>query len=128
MAEHESVRICRLWMRQINDQNLDGPVSLASADHTFFVEGENPMVGRDKILPSWTGYFDGYPEYVVYEDELFDLDDAVYVVGHATGSHVPRELETIPSCVIWRCVITGERISEWSIYPATVRFVLNDSR
>ena len=115
-----TVQTCKTWIDYINAQNLDGLFALASEDHRFFVEGEPPTIGRDKVRSSWTGYFSGYPEYVVFEDELFDLDDAIYVVGHTTGSHVPQELEAIPSSVIWRCVVsTNGKVSEWSIYPAT---------
>ena len=116
----QAVEKCRTWIRHINDQNLDGLVSLASEDHTFFVEGETPTIGRDKVRPSWTGYFTGYPKYAVCADEFFDQDDVVYVIGHTTGSHVPQEIEVIPSSVIWKCVVDREgSVSEWSIYPAT---------
>ena len=94
--------------------------ALASDDHMFFVEGEPTTIGKERVRPSWTGYFTAYPDYVVYEDELHDQEDAVYVVGHTNGSHVPQELETIPSSVIWRCVIDEfGKVSEWSIYPGT---------
>jgi len=116
----ETVHTCRTWIKYINDQSLDGLFALASIDHTFFVEGEQPTIGRDKVRPSWAGYFTGFPDYVVFEDELFDLDDAVYVVGHTTGSHVSQKLETIPSSVIWKCVVNSDgNVSEWSVYPAT---------
>lgn len=117
----EAVQTCKAWISHINSQSLDGLESLASDDHTFFVEGEKPTVGKDQVRSSWTGYFTGFPEYAVYEDELRDHDDAVYVVGHTTGSHVPQELEKIPSSVIWRCVVDeAGKVSEWSIYPATL--------
>lgn len=117
---NDAVHTCRTWIKHINNQSLEGLESLASDDHIFFVEGETPTIGRDRVRPSWTGYFTGYPEYVVSEDELYDHEDAVYVVGHTTGSHVPQELESIPSSVIWRCVVDEiGQVSEWSIYPAT---------
>lgn len=116
----ETVQACRTWIEYINNQNLDGLVALASEDHTFFVEGEPPTIGKEKVRPSWAGYFSRYRDYVVFEDELFDLDDAVYAVGHTAGSHVPVELERTPSSVIWKCVVNSDgKVSEWSIYPAT---------
>lgn len=126
----KAIRTCRAWISHVNSQSLEGLESLASDNHTFFVEGESPTVGREWVRSSWNGYFSAYPDYVIYEDELHDRQDAVYVVGHTTGSHVQRELETIPSSVIWRCVVDDfGKVSEWSIYPATplsrARFALD---
>ncbi len=112
----DAVAICRAWVKCINTQNIDGLEALAADDHVFFVDGEARSVGKDRIRPSWTGYFASLPDYVVYEDELFDRPDAVYLIGNTTGSHVPAELERVPSCVIWRCVVIDGHISEWSIY------------
>lgn len=107
------------WLQAINSHDVDTLESLGSDDHTFFVEGETPTVGKATIKPSWVGYFKLCPNYVVLIDEYYELPDAYYLIGHTAGSHVPSHLEKIPSSVIWRCEINGGTVSEWSIYEAS---------
>ena len=70
------------WIQAINSHDVDALESLGSEDHVFFVEGEAPTVGKSKIRPSWTGYFDLCPKYVVYIDEYYEKPDAFYLIGH----------------------------------------------
>ena len=107
------------WIESINSQSVDRLEELASADHVFFVDGEARTIGRDKVRPSWLGYFEAFPSYQIFIDEQFALPDAYYLLGHTEGSHIPAELELIPSSVIWRCKIDEGKVSEWSIYEGT---------
>lgn len=107
------------WVLAINTQDIDMLESLGAEDHVFFVEGETPTVGRHRIRASWEGYFELCPNYMVYIDEYFENVDAFYLIGHTTGSHVPRHIEVRPSSVIWRCVLNEGSVREWSIYEAT---------
>jgi len=107
------------WIDAINAQDIDALAALAAKDHRFFVEGEEPTVGRERIKKAWIGYFQAYPDYRIYVDEDYDKRDAIYLIGHTTGSHIPTEFEEEPSSVIWRCEISNGRVSEWSIFPAT---------
>lgn len=110
------------WIDAINRRDIDDLLAVAAAQHRFFVEGEEPTVGRDHIRSAWQGYFDAYPTYRIYVDERHEKPDALYLIGHTTGSHIPTDLEEVSSSVIWRCEIADDKILEWSIYPATTSY------
>jgi len=126
-------QVVESWLQAINSHDVDALETLGSENHVFFVEGEKPTVGKDKIRASWAGYFELCPSYIVFIDEYFELcpsyivfideyfekPDAYYLVGHTSGSHIPTHLESIPSSVIWRCAVTGGNVVEWSIYEAS---------
>lgn len=103
----------------INAGDVEGIVRSLTPDSRFFVEGEAPTQGRDSLRVAWSGYFASFPSYRVYIDETHEKSDAAYLIGHTSGSHVPAELESQPSSVIWRCEIVDGQVSEWSIFPAS---------
>lgn len=105
------------WISAINSGDLIRLVEIMSPSHTFFVEGEHPTIGKEKNHRAWQGYFSTFPNYQIFIDEYFDRPDAWYLVGHTQGSHVPPEIESIPRSVIWRAVLEGSQVFEWSIYP-----------
>lgn len=109
----------RLWIDAINSKNLDALVSMMTPTHAFFVEGEPPTIGRENNRRAWRGYLTRFPGYRIHIDEAYAQADAWYLMGHTEGSHVPQELELTPSSVIWRAVLEGDRLLEWSIYPAS---------
>ncbi|MGI9323856.1 MAG: YybH family protein [Pseudomonadales bacterium] len=95
-----AIQVCRSWVRCINEHDVEGLVSLAAEDHCFFVESESSTIGREKDRTSWLGYLAAFPVYRIYVDEIHNLGDAVYVLGHTSGSHVPPDLEALPSGVL----------------------------
>ena len=107
------------WVDAVNSQNLDTLASLMTPRYSFFVEGETPTQGVQRNRAAWHGYFTSFPDYRIHIDEAFGRPDAWYLVGHTQGSHVPAEQEAVPSSVIWRAVLEGDQLSEWSIYPAS---------
>ena len=112
-------RLASRWIDAINRCDIEELCALAAPQHRFFVEGEEPTVGRDRIRSAWQGYFEAYPMYRIYVDERYEKPNALYLIGHTTGSHIPTDREEMRSSVIWRCEIAGDKILEWSIYPAT---------
>ncbi len=82
-------------MACINRGDLDGLCDSMTDDHVFYVEGEEPTNGKERMRDAWRGYFDGFPNYQVFEDEVFENSLGVFIVGHTSGSHVPAEEETI---------------------------------
>jgi hypothetical protein len=107
------------WIDAINAQSVSQLEELATKDHVFFVEGEEPVTGHEKIRPSWQRYFDAFPSYQIFIDEYYPEGRTHYLLGHTKGSHVPAPLESETSSVIWRCEVLQGRISVWSIYEGT---------
>lgn len=107
------------WLAAINSQDVAALTELMTPNHQFFVEGEAPTTGVEANCRAWQRYFERFPNYTIHVDEAFARTDAWYLVGHTTGSHVPRELEVVSSSVIWRAALQADQLVEWSIYPAT---------
>lgn len=114
-----SLQVATAFVELINSHDLDGIAAAVTEESRFFVEGESPTVGRGPLREAWAGYFEAFPNYFVLVDETHERTDAAYLVGHTFGSHVPAELEQIPSSVIWRCEVVGSQVAEWSVYPAS---------
>jgi len=113
------LQVATAFVESINSQDLSGVIHSVSDDSRFFVDGEPPTVGRESLRDAWAGYFEAFPAYLIFVDESYERPDAVYLVGHTRGSHVPSELEKIPSSVIWRCEVTDDLVAEWSVFPAS---------
>ena len=115
-----AVDIAVSFVDLINSGDARGIVVAVTPGSSFFVDGEDPTVGREALRIAWSGYFAAFPNYVIFIDETHEKSDAVYLVGHTSGSHVPQEEESLPSSVIWRCKVTAGLVSEWSIYNASM--------
>ena len=114
-----ALAVVREWIARINRRDLAGLVDMMTEDHVFFVDGEQPTVGRAAMEKAWRGYFDAFPAYRIFEDDHVERGGTVFVIGHTTGSHVPPPAELIPGCVIWRAVVRSGQLAEWSIFDAT---------
>ena len=116
--------ILRKWVGAINSKDIDLLVPIMSAEHTFFVEGEQPTVGADANKRAWQGYFSAFPDYTIHIDTAYREGDTFYLLGHTSGSHVPPNLESIHESVIWKATLEAGSLAEWIIYDGTRRGVL----
>jgi ketosteroid isomerase-like protein len=114
-----ALAVVREWIARINRRDLVGLLDMMTEDHTFFVDGERPTVGRAAMERAWRGYFDAFPAYRIFEDDHVERGDTVFVLGHTSGSHVPSPAELLPGCVIWKAVVRSGRLAEWIIFDAT---------
>lgn len=113
------LQVATAFVELINTQDLDGLVAALTEESRFFVEGESPAIGKGNLREAWAGYFDAFPGYVVFIDEAYERANVAYLLGHTSGSHVSREIELIPSSVIWRCEVVGDQVAEWSVFAAS---------
>jgi hypothetical protein len=82
---------------------LDGLVSVMSPDHKLQVFTEEPLTGRGANTDAWRGYFEGFPEYVIYPHRIAEISGGLAaVLGHTTGWHLalPDDDESRQS-LIW---------------------------
>jgi SnoaL-like domain len=114
-----ALAVVREWITRINRRDLAGLVAMMTEDHVFFVDGEQPTVGRPAMEKAWRGYFDAFPSYRIFEDDYVERGDTVFMIGHTTGSHVPPPAELVPGCVIWKALVLRNQLAEWSIFDAT---------
>jgi len=79
---------------------------------------------------AWRDYFDAFPQYRIFKDEVYENKNGVFIVGHTQGSHIADDEESVPGSVIWKAVVRNGEVSEWIVYPGTMeirkRFALPD--
>jgi len=93
---------------------------LMSWDHRLEVFVEDPLVGRDANTDAWRGYFDSFPNYLIYPHALSERDGSVAILGHTTGSHLglSDEEESLIT-LIWVADTAGESVSCWKLVEDT---------
>jgi len=93
------------FMDCISRGDVQGLVELMSPDDRLEVFDGAPVVGRDANVDAWRGYFDRFPQCVIYPRRIGQVGDVVAVLGHATGSHQglpdPDERELSFSAAPW---------------------------
>jgi len=100
----------------INRGDLDGLRRLMAEDHALRVLDEKPLVGRSANVEAWRGYFDSFPNYVIYPQVFAERNEGVAVLGYTTGSHLdlPDDVES-KILVIWHAYVTGGFLRTWRV-------------
>jgi ketosteroid isomerase-like protein len=107
----------------INRLDLDGLCDLMTEDHELRILDEAPLAGREANRDAWRGYFEAFPNYVIYPQRIAAGGDTVAVLGTTTGSHLglpDAEERALP--VIWTATARAGRLAVWAILedsPAT---------
>src|SRR2546423_1269456 len=68
MTNHETVLA---FIRSINARDADGLGDLMSDDHRFIDALGNEVVGKEKMILGWRGYFEWFPDYWIEINEVF---------------------------------------------------------
>lgn len=105
----------------INRGDLDGLARLMAQDHSLRVLDENPLVGKSANIEAWRGYFDAFPNYVIYPHVIVEQSfPSVAVLGHTTGSHLalPDDVEA-KITVIWAANVVGGFLRTWAVVEDT---------
>ena len=69
---------------------------------------------------AWRGYFDAFPNYLIYPHRFAESGSTVAVLGHTTGSHLalPDEAEARLT-IIWVAEVEGGLLSSWTLIQDT---------
>lgn len=106
----------------INRRDLDALTNLMSDDHSLEVITEPPLKGRDENEEAWDGYFNSFPNYVIYPRRVCEESPGIVaVLGHTTGSHLelPDEDEA-KLTLIWVAHVDGEKVTRWRLLEDTI--------
>jgi hypothetical protein len=90
-------------------------------DHRLQVFTEEPVVGREANANAWGGYFEGFPNYVIYPRRIAEVTESmVAILGHTTGSHLglPDDEESRQT-LIWLAETASGRLRGWSLVDDT---------
>ena len=116
MHTSNSEKIALEFVECINNQDLEGLVSLMTEDHTFIGHEEGDVaVGLERMREGFRGYFSEYPEYKIHVSKVTRSGNDIAIIGSTTGSHIPPEIEA-KETVIWIAKIKGDLVSEWRIF------------
>lgn len=99
----------------INNQDIEGLVSLMTKDFIMITyEGESE-IGRELLRKGFQGYFTDYPGYKIHVEKVARSGNDIAIVGKTTGSHIPPEVEERET-VILIAKIEGNLVAEWRIF------------
>jgi ketosteroid isomerase-like protein len=107
------------FVEAINARAPDALAELMSADHTFIDAHGNEVVGREKMLAGWRGYFEWFPDYEIEVVRVFENGEEFGLFGYAGGSFKGnRELSwRLPAA--WKAVVKGQCVTLWQVYADT---------
>ena len=116
-----SVAVAVRFIDCVNRTDLDGLVATMTDDHRLEVFDEAPLVGREANATAWRGYFERFPDYVIYPHRIVEVTYAtVAILGHTTGSHLglPDD-EEVKETLIWLAETSSGQVRVWSLVEDT---------
>ena len=104
----------------INRADVTGLTALMTDDHSRHVFDEPPLFGRAANVEAWGGYFESFPEYVIYPRQVGEHQGLVAVLGHTTGSHLGlADGEESSVTVIWLAKVHAGAVRSWTLIEDT---------
>jgi hypothetical protein len=86
-------------------------------DHRLEIFDEEPLIGKDTNAAAWRGYFESFPDYVIYPRIIVEVTDTlVAILGHTTGSHLglPDD-EEAQETLIWLAETSTGQVRVWTL-------------
>jgi SnoaL-like domain len=105
----------------VNRGDLDGLVATMTDDHRLEIFDEEPLLGKDANAAAWRGYFEGFPNYVIYPHHIVEVTGSlVAILGHTTGSHLGLpDAEESQETLIWLAETRSGQVRVWSLIDDT---------
>jgi hypothetical protein len=105
----------------VNRSDLDGLVATMTGDHRLEIFDEEPLVGREANAAAWRGYFDSFPNYVIYPHRIVEVTDAaIAILGHTTGSHLSlADDEEAQETLVWLAETHSGQVRAWTLLEDT---------
>jgi len=103
----------------LNARAPDALAELMSDDHRFIDAHGNELVGREKMVAGWRGYFEWFPDYEIEVEQIFEHGGKFGLFGYASGSFKgsPERSWRLPAA--WRAVARDRRVALWQVYADT---------
>ena len=108
----------------INEHSVNGLAELMSEDHTFIDAHGNQIVGKEKMIAGWRGYFQWFPDYSievsdVFEGDLSEAGQPFAMFGFAGGSFKGNSGASWRLPAAWKAVVKDGRITFWQVFADT---------
>jgi ketosteroid isomerase-like protein len=103
----------------INAQAPEALAELMSDDHRFIDAHGNEVVGREKMVAGWRGYFEWFPDYHIEVLQIFERGEEFGLFGYARGSFKgnPEGSWRLPAA--WKALVRDQRVALWQVYADT---------
>ena len=103
----------------INARAPEALAELMSDDHTFIDAHGNEVIGREKMLAGWRGYFEWFPDYQIEVVQIFEDGEEFGLFGSAGGSFEgnPERSWRLPAA--WKAAVKDKRVALWQVYADT---------
>lgn len=112
-------QLIEAFVDAINAGDVDALGELMSVDHTFIDAHGNEVVGREKMLAGWRGYFEWFPDYEIEVTQIFENGEEFGLFGYGGGSFKgkPERRWRLPAA--WKAVVKNQRVTLWQVYADT---------
>jgi ketosteroid isomerase-like protein len=107
------------FIDRINAHDVDGLGELMSDDHLFVDAHGNEVVGKEKMIAGWHGYFEWFPDYKIEVIDLFERDDSFALFGFAAGSCKSNKTENWRLPAAWKAIVKNGRVALWQVFADT---------
>ena len=105
--------IVREFVEKINQQDVEGLVSLMTEDHVFIDGLGNRVSGREEMRAAWQQYFAMCPDYHVSVEHGIEAGPVVGLFGSAGGTIKGKRWQ-IPAA--WLALVEAGAVREWRVY------------
>jgi ketosteroid isomerase-like protein len=95
----------------INAHDVEGLGAILSDDHTFIDAHGNQVVGKEKMVAGWRGYFEWFPDYNIEVTDVFENGETFAMCGFAGGSFKGKESESWRLPAAWKAIVKDGRVA-----------------
>lgn len=109
---------------RINQHNVDRLAELMCDDHAFVDAHGNQVVGKEKMIAGWRGYFEWFPDYFievtdVFEGQAADGGQTFALCGFAGGSFKGKADASWRVPAAWKASGKDGRVKLWQVFADT---------
>jgi ketosteroid isomerase-like protein len=104
-----------MWFNEcINRRDLGGLSRLMTDDHVFIDSANNTILGRERCVEAWRGFFAAFPDYRNHFEHVVLSGGKAVIVGCSVCSDA-----RLAGPALWTANIEGQLIAEWHVYEDT---------
>ena len=112
------------FVERINEHEPHQIGELMSDDHTFVDAHGNQVVGKEKMIAGWRGYFEWFPDYFIEVTDIFEGDSSedrqtLALFGFAGGSFKGRPDASWRLPAAWKAIVKDGRVTLWQVFADT---------
>lgn len=98
----------------ITRQDLSGLADLMALDHVFVDSAGGRVIGKDKCVEAWRGFFAMFPDYRNVFEHVHATDGTALITGRSECSDA-----RLDGPALWKAVVQNGRVTEWHVLDDT---------